>query len=134
MTPFPAILILQHSWIYVGSSNCSYKASYIKSSIDDFFCIRTALRVPNIDPDNGHVRFKKDLDDTGFGGKDNVIEYVIALKDAFNIMGRNTRVCNLTIVWNAYDFEIGLRLWKSGERNLFHISRERVFDIFFDLL
>ena len=99
-----------------------------------FFCIRTALQVPNIDPDNGHVRFRGDLDDTGFGGKDNVVEYVIALEDAFNIIGRNTRICNLTIVWNAYDFEIGLRLWKYGGRNLFHISRERVFDIFFDLL
>ena len=34
----------------------------------------------------------------GFGGKDNVIEYVIALKDAFDIIGRNTRIYNLAIV------------------------------------
>ena len=88
------------------------------------------MQVPNINPDNGHVRFRGDLDDMGFGGKDNVIEYVIALKDAFDIIGRNTRICNLAIVWNAYDFEIGLRLWKSGGRNLFHISRERVLTYF----
>jgi len=70
----------------------------------------------------------------GFGGKDNVVEYVIDLEDAFDIIGRNMRICNLAVVWNAYDFEIGLRLRKSGGRNLFHISRERVFDIFFNLL
>jgi len=59
---------------------------------------------------------------------------VIALEDTFDIIGRNIRICNLAIIWNAYDLEIGLRLWKSGGRDLFHISRESVFDIFFDLL
>jgi len=98
VTSFLAILTLQYSWIHVGFLNCSYKASHIELSVDDFFCIRTALRVPNIDPDNRHVRFRGDLDDTGFGGKDNVVEYVIALEDAFDIIRRNTRICNLTIV------------------------------------
>ena len=131
---FPTILALWNFWIHVGSSDSSDKASYIEVSVDDFFCVSTTLRVPDIDPDDGHVEFGRNLDDMRSRSEDNVIEDVVAPENAFDIIWRNTRICVLIVVWNTYNFEIGLGLWKSRGRNLVCIRGEWVFDIFFNLL
>jgi len=86
MTPFPTILALRNSQIHISSPNCSNEASYIEASVYDLFCIGTALRVPNVDPDDRHVGFRGDLDDARSRSKDNVVEDVVTSEDAFNII------------------------------------------------
>jgi len=86
MTPFPTILALRNSQIHISSLNCSNEASYIEASVYDLFCIGTALRVPNVDPDDRHVGFRGDLDDVRSRSEDNVVEDVVTSEDAFDII------------------------------------------------
>jgi len=86
MTPFPTILALRNSQIHISSPNCSNEASYIEASVYDLFCVGTALRVPNVNPDNRHVRFIEDLDDVRSRSEDDVVEDVVTSEDAFNII------------------------------------------------
>ncbi len=44
------------------------------------------MRVPNVDPNDRHVRFRRDLDDARSRSKDDVIEDVVTSEDAFNII------------------------------------------------
>jgi len=83
---FPTILALWNSWIHVGSSNSSDKASHIEVSVDDFFCVSITLRVPDINPDDGHVGFGGNLDDIRSRSKDNVVKDVVAPENAFDII------------------------------------------------
>jgi len=86
MTPFPTILALRNFQIHISSPNCSNEASYIEASVYNLFCVGTALRVPNVNPDDRHVRFRGDLDDTRSRSKDNIVEDVVTSEDAFNII------------------------------------------------
>jgi len=81
MTPFPTILALRNSWIHISSPNCSNEAS-----VYDLFCIETALRVPNVDPDDRHVGFIGDLDDVRSRSEDDAVEDVVTSEDTFNII------------------------------------------------
>jgi len=86
MTPFPTILALRNSWIHISSLNCSNEASYIEASVYDLFCIRTTLRVPNVDPDDRHVGFRGNLDDVRSRSEDDVVKDVVTSENAFNII------------------------------------------------
>jgi len=86
MTPFPTIFALRNSQIHISSLNCSNEAFYIEVSVYDLFCVRTTLRVPNVDPDDRHVRFRGELDDARSRSKDDVVEDVVTSEDAFNII------------------------------------------------
>jgi len=55
-------------------------------SVYDLFCIGTTLRVPNVNPDDKHVRFRGDLDDARSRSEDDVVEDVVTSEDAFNII------------------------------------------------
>jgi len=61
VTPFPAILALRYSRVHIGISNCSNIAFYVEVSVDKSFGITTALDIPYIEPDDGYVRFWRDL-------------------------------------------------------------------------
>jgi len=55
MTPLPAVFTLQHSGIYVCTTNYSNKATNIEFPIDETLGIGATLHVPYINPDNGHI-------------------------------------------------------------------------------
>jgi len=76
---FPTILALQDTWIHVGTTNHSDKASYIEVSVNYFLSIEPILCVPNVNPNYGHIRFGRDLDDLRLGCENDVVEYVIVL-------------------------------------------------------
>jgi len=86
MTLFPTILALRNFWIHISSLNCGNEAFYIEASVYDLFYVGTALRVPNVDPDDRHVGFRRDLDDARSRSKDDVVEDVVTSEDAFNII------------------------------------------------
>jgi len=92
MSPFSAILTLRDSWVHVCSLYCSDKASHVEVSVDDFSRVGTILCVPYVDPDDNHIRFRQDLDDSGFGSKNYIIEDMIGLEDAFNFIGQNSYI------------------------------------------
>ena len=54
MIPF---LALRYSRVHINISNCSNVTPYIKVSVDESFDITTALDIPYIKLDNGHIGF-----------------------------------------------------------------------------
>ena len=63
----------------------SDETSHVESLINNWFGLRTILYVPDIDPNDGHIQFWWDFDNSRPRGKNDVIENVIALKNFLNI-------------------------------------------------
>jgi len=55
MSLFPVVFTLQHIRVYICTSNSGDKVSYIEFPIDEALGLCSALCVPYVDPDNGHV-------------------------------------------------------------------------------
>ena len=66
MSPLPAVLALGNSRIHACASNCRNVIPYVKAPINEHFGIFTTLYIPNVDPDDGHVRFGRDFDNSWF--------------------------------------------------------------------
>ena len=62
MAPLPAVVTLRDSRVHVGGSNRGDIPAKVERMIYQYFCFGTVLRVPNIKPDNSHVRFGKGFD------------------------------------------------------------------------
>ena len=58
MSPLPAILTLRDTRVHVGFSNSSNKLPYIKTPINKIFGLAPTLNIPNVDPNNQHIRLK----------------------------------------------------------------------------
>jgi len=63
VTPLPAVAALGNVWVHESTSNCSYVLPEVKRSVDEGFSFGAVLRVPDVNPDNRHVRV--------FGSADN---------------------------------------------------------------
>ena len=63
VTPLPAVFTLWNVWIHVSTLNHRNEASNVEASIDQTFSLCTALDILDIDPDNRHIRFRRDLND-----------------------------------------------------------------------
>lgn len=85
VTPFLAIFILWDSRVCVSSSDYYYVLSDIEVPIDETFGFCTTLGVPNVDPDNSHVKFRRCFDYSWFEHKSNVIENMVLLDNEFNV-------------------------------------------------
>ena len=66
MSPLPVVLVLRNTRIHVGSSNCCDVPSYIEAPVNKTLCLTATLNVPNVNPDNRHIRFRWNLDDLWF--------------------------------------------------------------------
>jgi len=106
--PLPAIFALGNTRVHVGISYCSDNVSNIESSVDDSSDIAIILVVPNIDPDNCHIRLGRDFNNVWSQCKDNVVEDVIILEDAFDILRGDMHARIVNVIWNAYNFKVGL--------------------------
>ena len=62
VSPFPAVFALRNAGVHVGSPNGCNEAANIKAPIDKHFCVRATLDVPDIQPNNCHVRFRRYFD------------------------------------------------------------------------
>ena len=76
MTPLPAVLALWDTRIHVHPFNSSNKATNVEASIYKFFGCRSILWIPDVDPDDGYIKFRGDFDNIGLGIDVNVVEYV----------------------------------------------------------
>jgi len=62
-TPLPTILTLRNTRVHIDSSNSSDIMTYIETSVNNTFSFCTILKIPNIDLNNSHVRFRRHLND-----------------------------------------------------------------------
>jgi len=67
MAPFPAILALGDTWVHIGSLNGYNVPANIEASIDERFSFAATLNIPYVYPDNRHVQFGRNLDNSWFG-------------------------------------------------------------------
>ena len=131
MFPLPAILTFGYPWVYVHLSNCSNVPSNIKASIDKVLSLAPTLNIPNVYPDNGHIRLGRNLDDSWFGSKNNIVKNLILLYDVFDIARRETNLRIIVgVIWDAYDFQIGLGLWEMWNLNTRGINTVNILNIF----
>ena len=79
MTPPPAIFALRYARVHGSSPDSSDVVTYIKTSVDEEFSIVPTLNIPNVNPDNGHVRLGGDFDNSWFERKGYVIENMVLL-------------------------------------------------------
>ena len=52
---FPTVLTLRNARVYVRTMDSSYILSNVKLAIDDILCCRTALEIPDVNPNHCHV-------------------------------------------------------------------------------
>ena len=114
VTPLPAIFALGDTCVHVCSSDCSDVVTYVEASVDEKFCVLTALHIPNVDPDYGHIRLGRDFDNSWLGRKGNVIENMILFHNSFNI--RQSKFLLRVRMWierYSNDFQIQFELGES---------------------
>ena len=85
MTPLLAICVLEYTRVHICSSDCSDVVAYIEASVDEKFCVLTALHILNIDLDYGYIWLGRDFDDSWLGREGNVIENMILFHNGFDI-------------------------------------------------
>jgi len=79
MLLLPTVLALRNSYIYICLLNHRNVASYIEVSIYEAISLAFALNIPDVQPDNGHVQFRRYLDNFWPGDSSNIVEDVIVL-------------------------------------------------------
>ena len=66
MFPLPTIFVLRNSQIHICTSNCSNVATNIKAPVNEIFGFGTALNVPNVNSNDGYIRFRENFDNSWF--------------------------------------------------------------------
>ena len=67
MSPFPAILALRDSWVHIHTPNCGNIVAYIEAPVNEEFRIFTALYIPDVNPNDGHIGLGRYFDNSRFG-------------------------------------------------------------------
>ena len=86
ITPLPAILTLRNPQIHVGSSNYSNNAFNVEASVDDLLGVWAILGIPNINPNDYHIRLGKHFDNAQFRHENNVIKDMVVSENTLNIV------------------------------------------------
>ena len=130
VTLLPAIFTLGDSRIHVRSSDCSNVVAHVEAPINKKFSVLPTLHIPNIYPNDGHVRFWWDFDNPWFGCKGNVVENMVLFENTFDFRREKPflRVC-MWIKWYSGDFKVWFRLRESGIFDLKSVNITRVLDI-----
>jgi len=55
VAPFPTVFTLRNARVHVYTMDDNYISSNIELAIDDILCCRTALGIPNVDPNHCHI-------------------------------------------------------------------------------
>ena len=58
MAPLLAIFALKDAWIHVGTLNSHNEPFYVEPLVDERFSFGAALSIPDVDPYDGHIRFR----------------------------------------------------------------------------
>ena len=83
--PLPAILALGNSWIHVRTSNCGDVIAHIEAPVNEKFSIFSTLNIPDVDPNDGHIRLRRDFNNSRFRHEGDVVENMILLENSFDV-------------------------------------------------
>ena len=99
VTPLLTIFAPQYTKVHVGfPNNCNI------TSVNGYLGITTTLDIPNIYPNNWHVRFRGNLYYSWFKSKRNIVEDMILLENCFNVIRSKPFLRILMRVeWNTND-------------------------------
>ena len=61
VSPSPVVLVLRNSQIHIGFSNCYDKPPYIKAPVYKTFSLTATLNIPNVNPNDWHIRLRWNL-------------------------------------------------------------------------
>lgn len=113
MSPFPAVLVLGDARIYVYTSDSCNVASNAEASVDEILYFGTTLKIPNVNSNNSHIRFRRGFNNLRIWDKYSIIENISCLKSSFNYIGGDWKVHIFDIIENVQDLEIQFQLRKS---------------------
>ena len=82
MTSLSIVFVLGNAWIHVGTINNSDIASNIEALIDETF--ETTLNILDIKPNDGHIQFRRYLNNARPRYKNNIIKDVVFLYYSFD--------------------------------------------------
>ena len=85
VSPLPAILALGNSWIHICTSNCDNVIAHIEAPVNEKFSVFSTLNIPDVDPNDGHIRFRRDFNNSQFRREGDVVENVVLLEDGFDV-------------------------------------------------
>ena len=88
VSPLPAILALGNSRIHVRTSNCGDVIAHIEAPVNEKFSIFSTLNIPDVEPNNGHIRLRRDFNNSWFRDKGDVVKNMILLEDGFDVKRR----------------------------------------------
>ena len=111
VSPFPAVFTLGDSRIHVRSSDRGDILAHIEASVNEKFGVLSALHIPNIDPNDGHIGFWQYFDNPWLGCEGDIVEYVVLFENRFNIRrGKLLLGVRVRIEWNSHNFQVGFGL------------------------
>jgi len=100
---------LGNTGIHVRSANRGNVFAYVEASVNQEFSVLSALHVPNINPNDSHIGFWRNIDNPWFGCKGNVVENVVLFEDIFNV-GRGKLILRILVgverKRNSCDFQV----------------------------
>ena len=76
---FSTVFTLWYVQVHVGALDCYNKAFNIESSVYEVLSLGTALRVPDVDPNDWHIWFGGHFNDSGVQYQNHIIENIITL-------------------------------------------------------
>jgi len=83
--PFPAVVALGNAWVYGGASDRGDVPTKVEGPVYDGFGFGPILRVPDVNPDDCHVRVFRSSDDSRARRKGDVIEHARLREGVFNL-------------------------------------------------
>ena len=104
VTPLPTILALWDTRVHIGLSDSYNITADVEALVDKFLGSQAVLWIPDIYPDNSHVWFGRDFDDTELRGDIDIVENVKGFDKGFHDFGVDKHVCAFQDIRNAKDF------------------------------
>lgn len=95
----PTLLILRDIWVHVCYLNSYNKLTDVEVSVDETSNIWAILRIPDIEPYDGHVWLGKYFDNPRLGGKQNIVEDMVVLENIFDHICLDRHVYVVYEVW-----------------------------------
>ena len=62
ITPFPIVSTLRNSWVHICSTDYSNNSSDIETSVDNQLSLCIILQIPDVNPNDSHIRFGRCFD------------------------------------------------------------------------
>ena len=85
VSPLPAILALGDSRIHICTSNYGDVIAHIEAPVNEKFSVFSTLNIPDVNPNDGHIRFRRDFNNSRFRRKGDVVENVVLLEYGFDV-------------------------------------------------